>query len=80
MGALTQNERDGLEDVFLSIHSREAREKKYDKLKYLSNLIMSHKSTINFSKLFKEAKLGIKEAKFSNIFHHYSKKKKNLSK
>jgi len=77
MGALTQNERDGLDDVFLSIHSKQ---NKYDKLKYLSNLIMSHKSTLNFSKLFKQAKLGIKEAKFSNILHHYSKKKKNLSK
>jgi len=77
MGALTQNERDGLDDVFLSIHSKH---NKYDKFKYLSNLMMSHKTTLNCLKLFKQAKLGIKEAKFSNIFHHHSKKKNNLSK
>ncbi|WP_297434141.1 hypothetical protein [Sulfurimonas sp.] len=77
MGALTKNERDGLEDVFLSIHSRED---KYDKMKNLATLLMSHDSAKNFSKLCNHVKLGLKETKLSHFIHQYTKKKKNLSK
>jgi len=77
MGVLTKNERDGLEDVFLSIHTST---KKYKKLKDLSTLIMSHNTTLNFKKLLKQAKYGLKETKFSDFLLKYTKKKKNLSK
>ena len=77
MGVLTKNERDGLEDVFLSIHTSTD---KYKKIKNLSTLIMSHKNALNFKKLFKQAKYGLKETKFSDFLLKYTKKKKNLSK
>ncbi|WP_457744287.1 hypothetical protein [Sulfurimonas sp.] len=77
MGALTKNERDGLEDVFLSINSAD---EKYDKIKYLSNLILPHQTTKNFSKLLKQAKIGLKETKLSHFLAQYYEKKKNLSK
>jgi len=77
MGALTKNERDGLDDVFLSIHSRE---EKFEKMKDLATLLISHQATKKFSKLFNSAKLGLKETKISHLFHQYRKKKKNLSK
>jgi len=77
MGVLTKNERDGLEDVFLSLHTST---KKYKKLKDLSSLIMYKNSTLNFKKLLKQAKYGLKETKISNILLKYTKKKKNLSK
>ena len=75
MGALTKNERDGLEDVFLSIQSE-----KYKKMKYISALIMTHTTSINVKKLFKVAKYGLKETKLSTFFLKYTQKKKNLSK
>jgi hypothetical protein len=77
MSALTKNERDGLEDVFLSIHSRED---KYKKIKEISKLIISHESTLDFKNLLKQAKYGLKETKISYFFLNYAKKKKNLSK
>lgn len=77
MGVLTKNERDGLEDVFLSIHKSTD---KYKKIKDLSALIMTHKTTLNFKKLLKQAKYGLKETKMSQFLLKYSKKKKNLSK
>jgi hypothetical protein len=77
MSALTKNERDGLEDVFLSIHSHNSR---YEKLKEISSLIMKHESGINISKLLKQAKYGLKETKLSQFLLNFSKKKKNLSK
>jgi len=77
MGTLTKNERDGLDDVFLSIHTRE---EKYKKIKEISILIMSHYSSQNFIKLFKQAKYGLKETKISKFLKQNYKKKKNLSK
>jgi hypothetical protein len=76
MGALTKKERDGLEDVFLSIHSQ----KKYERLKEISTLIISKPSTLNFKKLVKQAKHGLKETKLSHFLLKFAKKKKNLSK
>ncbi|MBA1433519.1 MAG: hypothetical protein FAF04_08010 [Epsilonproteobacteria bacterium] len=76
MGALTKKERDGLEDVFLSIHSVS----KYEKLKDLSTLIISKPATLNFKQLVKQAKIGLKETKISHFLLKITKKKKNLSK
>ena len=77
MSALTKKERDGLEDVFLSIHSNN---EKYQKIKEISSLIMSNDTAINFTKLLKQAKYGLKETKISHFLAYISKKKKNLSK
>jgi hypothetical protein len=77
MSTLTKNEREGLEDVFLSIHTNK---NKYIKLKQISSLIMSHSTTINVLELLKEAKQGLKEAKISHFVSNLSQKKKNLSK
>ena len=77
MSALTKKERDGLEDVFLSIHSNGD---KYQKIKEISSLIMTHNSAINFADLLKRAKYGLKETKLSHYLAYLSKKKKNLSK
>jgi len=77
MSALTKKERDGLEDVFLSIHSHSD---KYQKIKEISSLIMNHDTTVNFSNLLKRAKYGLKETKISHYLVNLSKKKKNLSK
>jgi hypothetical protein len=76
MGALTKNERDGLEDVFLSIH----RVSRYEKLKDLSAFIILKPSTLNLKKLVKQAKYGLKETKISHFLLKIAKKKKNLSK
>ena len=77
MSALTKNERDGLEDVFLSIHTPQA---KYQKLKEISSLIMSHESSFNLVKLLKQAKQGLNETKLSHFLLNLTQKKKNLSK
>ena len=77
MSTLTQNERDGLDDVFLSIHTHQNR---YYKLKNISTLIMSRGETINFKTLIQGAKNGLKETKIHSFLSTLSKKKKNLSK
>lgn len=77
MSTLTKNERDGLEEVFLSIHNNKNR---YIKLKQVSSLIMSHVTTIDMLKLLKQAKQGLKETKISHYLLNSSQKKKNLSK
>jgi len=76
MGALTKKERDGLEDVFLSIQSRN----RYEKIKNLSTLVISKPIHINFKKLLKQANYGLKETKLSHFLLKFAKKKKNLSK
>ena len=77
MSALTQNERDGLEDVFRSIHTPSD---KYQKIKKISALIMSHETGFNLTKLLKQAKKGLKETKVSYYLLKFTQKKKNLSK
>jgi len=77
MSALTKNERDGLDDVFLSIHTHK---NKYQKIKEISALIFSKETHLNMQKLLKQAKQGLKETKFSHFLLQLSKKKKNLSK
>ena len=77
MGALTKSERDGLDDVFLSIHSNQD---KFKKIKEISTLIMSRKNDFSMTKLINQAKYGLKETDFSHFIDFINKKKKNLSK
>ncbi len=77
MSALTKDERDGLEEVFLSIHSHEDR---YRKMKEVSSLILNHITETDYIKLLKRAKHRLHKAKISHFLLDFSKKKKNLSK
>jgi hypothetical protein len=73
MSALTKNERDGLEDVFLSIHTNK---KRYEKIKEVSSLLVSHGNSFNMLKLLMQAKNTLKEAKLSHFVAYLGKKKK----
>ena len=77
MSALTKNERDGLDEVFLSLHPDA---KKYQKFKELSAFIIHNNPPIFFMKMLKRSKYGLKEAKISYFSPKFYKKKKNLSK
>jgi len=77
MSALTKDERDGLEEVFLSIQSHRD---KYKKIKDISSLIVSHTSSLDYAKLLKQAKYRLNKTKLSHFLLNLSKKKKNLSK
>ncbi|WP_321778949.1 hypothetical protein [Sulfurimonas sp.] len=77
MSTLTKQERDGLEDIFLSIHTDRT---KYTKIKEISSLLVSTTISFNASKFLKVAKLGLKESKLSQFITLFIKKKKNLSK
>jgi len=77
MSVLSKQERDGLEDVFLSIHSGSD---KYKKIKDLSSLIIASEISSALSKLLKRAKLGLKKTKTSHFLTFIDKKKKSLSK
>ena len=77
MSALTKSERDGLEDVFMSIHSNRD---KYRKMKELSSFIINSDISFSLSKLLKHAKIGLKKTKSSTFFTFFTKKKKYLSK
>ena len=77
MSTLTKQEKDGLEDVFLSIHSTGD---KYKKLKSLSSLIIASDISSALSKLLKRAKFGLKKSKSSQFISFLDKKKKSLSK
>jgi hypothetical protein len=77
MSALTKQERDGLEDIFLSINTNNS---KYEKMKEFSSLLMSKNISFNTSKFLKMAKIGLKESKLSQFITLFVKKKKNLSK
>ncbi len=78
MGTLTKNERDGLEEVFLSIQPRG--EKNYKKIKELSSFFITKISLLTFSLIHKNSTNEPKWASFSHFFSDLSKKKKNLSK
>lgn len=77
MSALTKKERDGLDDVFMSIHSNN---KKYQKLKDISSLIMSREHKFSMQTLLEQAKQGLKETNLSHFLAYIAKKKKFLSK
>ncbi|MCF6340719.1 MAG: hypothetical protein L3J10_08240 [Sulfurimonas sp.] len=61
MGTLTNREKDALEDVFLSINTKNIKYKKIDNL--LSIIIASEISTI-VSKALKRAKIKLKKKKY----------------
>ncbi len=77
MGTLTKSERDGLEDVFLSIHSNED---KLQKIKEISTLIISKSHKYSIETLLKHAKYGLKETSLTQFLTFFDKKKKPLSK
>jgi hypothetical protein len=77
MSILTQNERDGLEDVFSSIHSCDTNHRL---LKGVLPLIMFIKRYFLETKFYKLAKYGVKAIYFSHFSSFKHKKKKNLSK
>jgi len=77
MSALTKNERDGLDEVFLSIQTHTD---KYKKIKEISVLFMSKNYKLKLQNLIKVAKYGLKETKLAQYFLNIRKKKKNLSK
>jgi len=77
MSTLTKSEREGLEDVFLSIHSGGI---KYQKMKNLSSFIISDDISFLMSSMLKRAKTGLKDTKLSNFMTFFGKKKKILSK
>ena len=77
MSALTKSERDGLDDVFLSIHSSN---NSYNIFKELLTFIISKKKKFSIQKLLKQANYGIKQRSFSHFLSFNTKKKKNLSK
>jgi hypothetical protein len=77
MSTLTKEERDGLEEVFLSIHSHN---KKLEKLKQISQIIIYKKIDFSFKYLLKGSKYGVKKTNFSHLFTFFTKKKKHLRK
>ena len=77
MSALSKQERDALEEVFLSIHTKNSR---YEKIKGFSSYIMTADISVVLSKLLKRAKFGLRKRKTSRFFLFFDKKKKFLSK
>ena len=77
MSTLTQSERDGLDDAFLSIHSSN---NNYNRIKELSTFVISKKKSFSIKKLLKQANYGIKQRGFSHFLAFNTRKKKNLSK
>ena len=75
MSALTKNERNGLEDIFLSIHVNKTKDQKFRKLAYA--FIYKHIS-IKAYNLLKRAKNKQKKMKFTYFLTHLTKQKKNL--
>ena len=77
MGGLTNKEREGLEDVFLCIHTDNHRNYKFQKIYTLIS-----NQNIDFLKynIYKGANFGLKRVKISYFFNKITKKKKYLSK
>ncbi|MCK9453958.1 MAG: hypothetical protein WCY51_06315 [Sulfurimonas sp.] len=77
MSTLTKQEKDALEDVFLSINTEN---NKYKKIKELSSFIIADDISSVLSKLLRRAKFGLKKRKNSHFLSLSYKKKKYLSK
>ncbi len=77
MSTLTKQEREGLEDIFLSIHTGG---NKFTKFKEFSSLLVSKDIGIMTSKIIKMAKSGLKVSIFHKFILNFIKKKRNLSK
>jgi len=68
MGMLTRKEKDALEDVFMSIYSKDSM---FNSFKQYSNILL---------KVILHPNLGTKISKFHKFIDVFQKKKKNLSK
>ncbi len=83
MSSLTDQERVGLEEVFLSISSHRGGYNKFSFYHSIKQGVMQQHSKIGkyyrSESLFKKLKKGIKLLQFAHITHKNSKKKKNLS-
>ena len=77
MSVLSKEERDGLEDVFLSIHANHG---KFEKIKDISALIMSRNLDFSMHGVLQRAKIRLKNSQISRFLTYLHKKKKNLSK
>lgn len=73
MSTLTKQERDGLEDVFLSIHTNK-------QVGGLSSFVIANQISIVLSKLLKQAKIGLKKRKKVQFLSYFTGKKNYLSK
>jgi len=71
MSALTQNERDGLEDVFLSINT----ENRFKKIKNISSYLISKNIALSTQSLLKRAKYELKGINFAQLMPFFDKKK-----
>lgn len=77
MSTLSKEEKDALEDVFLSIQTNSSR---FEKAKELSSLIIGDEISSIVSKLLRRAKFGLKKKKTWYFLSFSGKKKKSLSK
>lgn len=77
MSALTQKEREGLEDVFMSIHTNQA---KLNKLKEIASLLFTKSRRVRAAEPLFIFKKSNKNRSFSDILSYFQKTKKNLSK
>lgn len=78
MSTLTQQEREGLEDVFRSIHT--SNKQRVQKRVELSSFIITPNIGSVVSKVLKQAKIGLKKRKTFHFLSFFNKKKKSLSK
>ncbi len=76
MNVLTTKEREGLEDVFLSINT----DNKYEKLKTLASIIINKRTHFSSGSLFKRANFGVNKLNLSQFLAKLGKTKKYLSK
>jgi hypothetical protein len=77
MSTLTKQERDGLEEVFLSIHLENRR---YQIAQYENKSIIFNNAKKVFTTLAKETYNTLKKPKKANFLSFFYKKKKSLSK
>ncbi len=77
MNTLTEKERNGLEDVFNSIHVDKT---KYPISYYLSSFLLIDKTVLKSKTFAYRVRNSMKSTKISRLLTNYIKKKKNLSK
>ena len=77
MGTLTKKEREGLEDVFLSIHTDN---QKFQRLRDLSQLLIHKNLHFSLQRLLKDVNKGLKGANIENLLLFLDKTKKHLRK
>ncbi len=77
MSSLTEQEKLGLEEVFLSISTNENNQKRKSIYSAIKEKVSQQEHKIKFN--LKKLKKGIKLLQFTYIAHKKHKKKKNLS-